>query len=227
MQNCIHGSPYEGFDPETVIEALVGPLYATLIQGRNIAAGTIVASDVADGAVTTAKIATDAVDGTKLADNAVNSEHYTDGSIDSVHVEVGLIQYVDVQLTNTNIKALNGTPITLVAAPGANKATVVHRVLIVCDAAAGAYVEPSAPDDLMIEYADGVDIFAAGVIEATALIAATVNVGTYGPLVGAVVPDVNAVVRIVNPNSDWTGGNAANTMSIRTWYSVVDTVAFT
>lgn len=148
------------------------------------------------------------------------------GTILQAALEEGSVKFIDVQLTDTNVKALNGTPITLIAAPGSNKATVVHRVWIVVDAGSGAYVEPDAPDDLMIEYADGVDIFAAGVIEATALIAASVKGLMYEPLGTAVVADVNAVVRIVNPNSDWTGGNANNTMSIRLWYSTVDTVAF-
>ena len=142
-------------------------------------------------------------------------------------VEDNLVQYADVQITNAQVKLLASTPITLVAAPGANRAIIVHRILLVADASNTAWVEPSAPDDLVLQYADGVDITGATVIEGTALVANSVNVRTYGMLEAAVVPDVNAAVQIFNNGGNWTGGNAANTMSIRTWYSVVDTVAFT
>ena len=126
-------------------------------------------------------------------------------------------------MTNAEVLAFRATPITLIAAPGANKSVLVHRFVIVSDDSAGAWTEST--DNLVIQYADGVDISAA--IEATSLVGGAVVIEAYGVINTVLVPDVNAAVEIFNTgDGEWGGGNAANTMSIRIWYSVIDTVAF-
>ena len=147
------------------------------------------------------------------------------GSVAMAALAEGSMRFIDTQLTNTQVLALaTGAGEELIAAPGANKAIVVHSVYFVADAAAGAWVEPSAPDDLVVQYADGVDI--TGTIEGTALIGASVKFRKYGVVDTELVPDVNAAVMLFNTGGNWTGGNAANTFSVRIWHSVVDTVAF-
>ncbi len=147
-------------------------------------------------------------------------------SIDSAEIEKGLLQYVDIQLTNAQVLALaTGSGVQIIAAPGANLATIVHAIHIVSDASDTAWVEPSAPDDLVVQYNGGADI--SGAIEAGALVANSVNVRKYGVLDTELVPETNAAVNLFNTGSNWTGGDALNTMSLRLWYSIVDTVAFT
>ena len=146
----------------------------------------------------------------------------TDGSGNASWVSG--VRSVDVQLTNAQVLALRATPITLVAAPGANRALVLHKVYLVCSAAAGAYTETI--DNLVVEYSGGTD--ATGAIETTGWIdAAAVSPVIYFPVTTVVVPVANEALRLFNTgDGEFGGGNAANTLSVRVWYSVVDTVAF-
>ncbi len=186
-----------------VVSASVGEVEINLEVGGLEQIGT---NEIQDSGVTTAKIAAAAVTPAKM--------------------EEGSVVFVDVQLTNANVLALaTGVGIQIVAAPAANKALVFKGIHIVSDAAAGAWTEPSAPDDLVVQYADGVDV--SGSIEAGALVAASVNVREYGPVLTEVIPDVAAALHLFNTGGNWGGGNAANTMSLRIWYAVVDTIAFT
>lgn len=129
------------------------------------------------------------------------------------------------QLTNTQVLALaTGAGSELIAAPGANKAIIVHSVFIVADAADTAWTEPSAPDELVVQYADGVDITAS--IEAGVLVANNISFVKYGVLDTEIVPDVNAAVMLFNNGSNWGGGDVLNSMSVMLWYSIVNTVKF-
>ena len=171
--------------------------------GLVVAAGEIAAADLATDAVETAKIKALAVTQAKL--------------------EEGSMVFVDKQLTNAEVLALRVTPIELIAAPGANKSIIVHKFIIVSDDSAATWTEST--DNLVIEYADGVDISAA--IEAGDLVGGAVVIKAQGVLDTALAPDVNAAVQLFNTgDGEWGGGNASNTMSVRIWYSVIDTVAF-
>lgn len=145
--------------------------------------------------------------------------------------------FTDVQLTNDEIKALVGTPKTLIPAPGADKANIVWRVHMVFDVTTTAYTEPSAPDDLVIEYGDGTDIVNiefTGFLDQTSdqirHITPTLSGGTHPTTTAGLytpfTPIANSTVRIANSGGDYTGGNAANTLSIRTYYTIEPTTAF-
>lgn len=139
-------------------------------------------------------------------------------------VEADLARYADVQLTNAQVLALRATPITLVSAPGANRATLVHAIYAMCDSAAAAYTETA--DNIAIEYGDGTDIL---VLETTGWIdAGAVSPVVMRPAVAQSTALVaNSVVRAFNNgDGEFGGGNVANTLSFRVYYSVVDTVAF-
>lgn len=137
----------------------------------------------------------------------------------------GMPRMTRIQLTNTNVLALaTGAGIELLATPGADKAHIVLGVFIVADAALGAWVEPSAPDDLVVQYAGGQDI--TGAIEAGVLIAANVSMAQYMAVVTEITPEPNVGVNLFNTGSNWTGGNAANTMSVLIIHSIIPTIAF-
>ena len=127
------------------------------------------------------------------------------------------------RLTNTQLKAVRATPITLVPAPGANKAIIVEEVYMVCSAAAGAYTETA--DNLVVEYADGTDIVE---VETTGFIdAAAVSPRWTKPAIALTTPVANSAIQIKN-NGDGEigGGNAANAFSVEVTYRVVSTIAF-
>lgn len=149
------------------------------------------------------------------------------GAIQEAAIENGLLRYADVQLTNAQWKAIRATPITLVPAPGANLAVLVDSVHFVVDAAAGAYTETA--DNLAVEYSGGQDIMT---IETTSTIfdGAAVGFKEFVPPVETTptVQVANQAVQIFNNgDGEFGGGNAANTVSIRTRYHTVPTVAFT
>ncbi len=139
------------------------------------------------------------------------------------HVPVPDILVSDTQIANADVLTLRATQVELIAAPGAGLALIVHRVYIVVDDTAGAYTETT--DDLAVEYADGVNI--TNTIDATPLVGGGVQRTTIPALATQVVPDVNAAVQMDQTGGgEWGGGNAANTMSVRVWYSVVPAAAF-
>ena len=129
-------------------------------------------------------------------------------------VSVGTLT-AKVELTSTNIKALVGTPITLVAAQGAD--TVIEFVSAVMIHDAGtAYVEPSAPDDMVIEYDTGTDV--SGSIDATGFLTVTSDeirsVPTTLALTVDLVPEKNAALRLLNTGGDYTTGTGTMTLQI-------------
>ncbi len=132
---------------------------------------------------------------------------------------------VTVQLTNAQVKALRATPQTLVAAPGANQAILVHEVYFVVSAAGGAYTETD--DNLAVEYATGADIIA---VETTTLWdQASVSNLTYRPdyTTAPFHLVANSAVQLFNSgDGELGGGHSANTVSVRVFYSIVPTVAF-
>ena len=139
------------------------------------------------------------------------------------------VRSVDVQLTNAQLLALLGTDITLVAAPGADRAIVVHAIYMFFDVTTTAYTIGAAT--LQINYAsDGADIAQiteAGWLDTVADAGRWYLIGGAAATPDIITPVANAAVVIRAATADMTGGNAANTLSVRVYYSVVDAVAFT
>lgn len=136
----------------------------------------------------------------------------------------GELRVRHVQITNAQMILARATPVVLIPAPGANKTIIVDRVTFVSDDQGADWTESS--DNLVVQYADGVDI--TGAIEATSLVGqSAVVIESYGVLDTIIIPDVNASVDLFNTgSSEWGGGNVANSMSVAIVYHVIDTVAF-
>ena len=146
-------------------------------------------------------------------------------AVTQAKLEEGSTVFVDKQLTNANVLALaTGAGIEVIATPGADKAIIVHSVSLVSDDGGGAWTEPSSPDNLVLQYAGGVDITAD--IVGADLVGGAVVAKKQGVLDTALAPEPNVGVNLFNNGANWGGGNAANTMSLRIWYSVVATIAF-
>ncbi len=146
-------------------------------------------------------------------------------SILNAAVEDNLLQFQDTQLNNAAVKALGTTPQTIVATPGSDRAIVVHKVFIHTHVETSAWVA-AAGDDLQITYTDLSGALITADLEADNLKGIGENFITQGVLDTLLIPVANAVVVIGGDANDWTGGDGANTLSIRVWYSEVDTVAF-
>ncbi len=132
------------------------------------------------------------------------------------------VLFADVQLTNAQLLAVRATPITLVAAPGAGWAIVVDDVDFYFDSA-GAYTV--GLNDMAVEYASGADIFT---VETVGFMdQATDQARVQSGPTTLFTPVANSAVRIVNSGaSEFTGGNAANTLSIRVHYHLIQMAAF-
>lgn len=123
----------------------------------------LAAADLAADSVDTSEIAANAVAADEIATGAVGTLEIAANVIVSADVDTNFMQVDNSQLTNTNMLALEATPVTLIAAV-ATTAIVVHKVALFFDWTAD-YTESA--DNLVIEYADGTDIV---VIEATGFV---------------------------------------------------------
>ena len=181
----------------------VGANATTLIQVLHIPVGTSIA--IANGAVATGMLAAAAVTSAKL--------------------EAPLEHYADVALTSVQVKALKATPITLVAAPGADLAIVPEAIAIVVDyGGTNAFTEDS--DDLSVGYAGGAEIKE---IESTGLIDQTNDEWRYITFEYAetFVPEENKAVVITNSDDEIAGNAGAdNVIHVRLYYKTVPTDAF-
>lgn len=137
----------------------------------------------------------------------------------------GLHQFAKVTLTNAEIKALQGTPKELIAAPGAGKLIIVHQVYLHLDA--GSEVLSESADNLVVEYGDGQDI--TGAIEMTSFIDQAADTWmSVLPVAQAASAaasiGINKNVRLLNTGDGEFAGNASNdaTLDVYVSYSVAD-----
>lgn len=101
----------------------------------------------------------------------------TANGVASADLDPNVEQVANVQLTNTQVLALRATPVNITSVPAANTAFIVDMVMVVADAAGGAWTESA--DDLTIEYSGGTDIVA---MDGTELVGATVKPLYYYPM---------------------------------------------
>ena len=140
--------------------------------------------------------------------------------------------FVDTQITNAQLNNLAATPIQLVASPGALRAVIVDAVFFFLDVI--AQKDDAAGDgNLNLKYIGGADASAGFEIEADAFIDEAADVPRFFPhahdyVAGAaivVTPVVDVGIELDNDGGEHSGGDA--TLSVRTYYHIVDMVAFT
>ncbi len=138
--------------------------------------------------------------------------------------------FVDVQLNDAQILALAAAPVQLVAAPGALRAVVVRAVYLFLVVGLGAYDDAAADGNLDLIYAGGADAGGGLVIEADAFIDAAIGTAArFSVGTAEATPLVNTAVELSNDGAEFTTvGNdtTANTLSVRTYYDIVDFAAF-
>lgn len=131
-----------------------------------------------------------------------------------------------VTLTNVNIKALRATPITLVAAPGAN--LLLEFVSAVLIKSVGANVLTETADNLAIRYTNGTGLIVSESIETTGFIDTTTKImTTAAPKLDQIIITASAYNQALvlhNTGDGEFGGNAAAdiTMDVHTSYRILD-----
>lgn len=161
---------------------------------------------------------------TTFAAGGVATANLADDAVTTDKIDETVINFADVTLTAAQVKALKATPITLVAAPGADLAVVPIAVNLVANyGGTNAFTESG--DDLSIGYAAGAELKE---IESTGLIDQTNDEWRYITFEfdETFIPTPNVAVVITNLD-DEIAGNAANnnTVAIRLFFRVVPTNA--
>lgn len=149
---------------------------------------------------------------------------------------VSQVLYTDVTLTNAQIKAIPSTPFQIVPAAGAGKIVCFEDSRLLLDATAGAYTGIGTTSQLSFHVStwrqsnsfDEVDQGAfidASKIHLLRIPPPTSNLGGGGVWYGD-LPDVVNQPLVLKWNNDGTvdlsGGNAANSLKITLFYTVID-----
>lgn len=179
---------------------------ADTVVSADITDGTIVAADIATGAVATAEI---------LDDTIVVGDLNTSVMVEAL-----------VTLTSANILAMNATPVTILAAPGAGKVIVVDEIEFFHDYATAAYADGG---DVTIEYETSgldVNVFDVALVTATSDDNWVIKPLTYTSTAStsshaSLTANANKALLITNATGAFTGGNASNIIKMRIRYHVV------
>ena len=139
-------------------------------------------------------------------------------------ITAGKIFEVETEISSAQIKLLATTAIDLVEAPGPDK--VLEFVGAILKHNAGtAYAEPSAPDDMVIEYSGGQDVTAS--IDATGFldqITDEIRLAPPSTSAMAITVDLEALkntsLRLLNTGGNYTTGTGS--LNVRVSYRVHD-----
>jgi hypothetical protein len=137
-------------------------------------------------------------------------------AVGSGQVATNLIQLATFNLSSANILAMNGAPVTVLAAPGAGKSYVIHHMQVRMSQTATAYANGGT---VTLIYSTG-SVAATGTI-ATAVFTgagpATVDAVCYG--IGATMGAQNDAIKITNGTAPFITGTGTAVLTI--WYSII------
>lgn len=149
----------------------------------------------------------------------------SDGGTAWASMGAGSIQSTTVSLTPTQIRAMETTPVALVAAPGAGFWLELVSIHMFLDFGTVAYDDAAADGDLQVTYA-GLGGEVVAVQESDALIDAVADAHAYAGNDSATIPvaDVatatNTALVISNDGAAYTGAGGDSPLICRTFYRV-------
>ena len=135
--------------------------------------------------------------------------------------------WVDKTITTAQILALNAAPITIVAAPGADKALIMDKAMIFYDFNAAAYAGIAAGENLAFRYTDGSgaiisEIETVGLLDAvTDQLRLAMPSGDTANNVDTITPVANAVIVLHLLVGEIITGDSP--LFIRFFYNVIST----
>lgn len=183
-------------------------------SGANVATARALSGDATISNTGVMTIANLAVTGAKIANNTVTS----------TQLAANTIQYARVALSNANFLGMYATPVSIVAAGGANTAIIVRDMVL--ETVYGT-TQSAAGGAVALQYGNAAH--GAGPLVTATIAAATLNGDTASTLnkVAGVEADVllsaavNTAVFISNQTGAFTTGDS--TYFVHIWYSIVAT----
>lgn len=165
-----------------------------------------------------------------IANSAVTTAKINNGAVTVAKHDATVVAEATGTLSRANLLAMNGTPVELIAAPGAGKLIIVDEIEFFHDYDTAAYTGGGV---VVIEHGDGTDIVQAaasvvtGASDKNYLIKPSVYAldGSTGTGVGLdFTASVNQNVRITNATAAFANGNVANVLKWRIRYHVVTAI---
>jgi hypothetical protein len=155
-------------------------------------------------------------DGTDVASVAVSGDA-TLAANGAVSLASSMIKVATVTVSAAEIRALDVSPITLVAAGGAGVYRIFLEAFLQLDYGSTAHDDAAADGDLIIEYADGTDV--STTLEADTFIdGAADQFRTMKQLTTDITPPANSAIRILNDGDPFTGtGDGVLVVNVRYW----------
>lgn len=136
----------------------------------------------------------------------------------------GGVQYAEVTVSSAELLALNATPKSIIAAPGAGKVLVPLALAIILDFNTTAYAGIAAGEDLVLRYTNGSGV-ATFTVEATGFLDATADAIRLGGIeagaAAAITPVANAALVLHMATGEITTGDSP--LRVKVWYSVFST----
>lgn len=164
---------------------------------------------------------------TRLAKGSANQIMKSDGSVPSwglalaANLDPTLVKYVAVEVSSGELLAINATPKTIVAAPGAGFTTVIHRALLVLNYVSAAYANNGI---LGLYETDSSGTLLTGTLTLASFLAQTADTQkelhptAASATTGLTRGDNKAVVLTQAGGESITGDSP---VSVRCWYSTV------
>jgi hypothetical protein len=205
-------------------------------SGANVATDVAVTGDVTiantgvtaigSGKVTSTMIAADTVAAVDIATGGVASAEVLDDSLTVADHNTAMVAEATGTLTAANIAAMNATPVTLLAAPGAGKVIIIDEIEFFHDYDTAAYTDGG---DVTIEYeTSGLDInvFDVALVTAGADDNWLIKPLTYTSTATAsshasLTANANKAIKITNAVGAFAGGDVANIIKYRIRYHVI------
>lgn len=157
----------------------------------------------------------------KFVDGSLVTAEYADDSVTPAKLDPMVLKYVDVTITSAQLLALNATPQTVLAAPGAAKAIIPVGV-IAYKAAGTAYAGIASGEDLSFKYTNssGAEI---AQMETTGFLDQTTAQTRFAyPNTVNVTPVANAAIVVMLLTGEITTGDSD--LKLRFFYRVIPTV---